>query len=114
MSPLLVSFTLVAFLYVRPIANTYLSSDLQDEAFELGLLWSRMYEPHSQPRKLIGEIMDTYYLVNVVHNDFTAAEAIFKPFYKATGSEGPKAIVTNGVNGHKLTNGVNGVNGHAH
>jgi hypothetical protein len=61
--------------------------------------------------------------MNVVHNDFTDPEAIFKPFFKAGeeyaatvgGVNGVvtkcvNGITTNGVNG-VTTNGVNGTNG---
>ena len=42
-----------------------------------------MYEPGSLSRKLINDLMDTAYLVNVVHNDFRDPSAIFKPFFLA-------------------------------
>jgi methylenetetrahydrofolate reductase (NADPH) len=32
---------------------------------------------------VISELMDTCFLVNVVHNDFHDSEAIFEPFFKA-------------------------------
>ena len=76
-------------------------SFFQDEAFELGQQWAKLYEPDSPSCKLITEIMDTSFLVNVVHNDFHSSDAIFKPFMKA-GAEflamNPKTKVT--VNGH--------------
>ena len=56
---------------------------LQDEAYELGRQWAKFYEPESASRKLIDGVMDTYYLVNVVHNDFKKPDAIFEPFFKA-------------------------------
>lgn len=57
--------------------------DIQDEAFELGRQWAMFYEPDSISRKLISDMMDSAFLVNVVHNDFKDTEAIFKPFYAA-------------------------------
>ena len=58
-----------------------------------------MYEPDSPSRKLISDIMDTSFLVNVVHNDFHDSEAIFEHFYKA-GAEylamKPNSITING------------------
>ena len=56
---------------------------LQDEAYELGSQWAKVYGPDSPSYKLISEIMDTWYLVNVVHNDFQDRDAIFQPFFKA-------------------------------
>ena len=52
--------------------------------------------------------MDTYYLVNVVHNDFKKPNAIFEPFFKAGadyalkhGSVKPLVEQSNGhANGH--------------
>ncbi|TFK39867.1 methylenetetrahydrofolate reductase-domain-containing protein [Crucibulum laeve] len=71
----------------------------KDEAFELGQQWAKLYEPESTSRKLISEIMDTYFLVNVVHNDFHDPEAIFKPFLKA-GTEYTAKSKSTAVNGH--------------
>jgi len=71
----------------------------KDEAFELGQQWAKLYEPDSPSRKLISDIMDTSFLVNVVHNDFHDSEAIFEHFYKA-GAEylamKPNSITING------------------
>ncbi|KAJ7574444.1 methylenetetrahydrofolate reductase-domain-containing protein [Mycena floridula] len=55
----------------------------KDEAFELGQQWAKVYEPDSPSRKLISEVMDTSFLVNVVHNDFHDPDAIFQPFLLA-------------------------------
>ena len=52
------------------------------------------------------DLMDTSFLVNVVHNDFKDPHAIFKPFFLAGetyAAQNPKAI--NGTS----VNGVNGV-----
>ncbi|EIW58177.1 methylenetetrahydrofolate reduct [Trametes versicolor FP-101664 SS1] len=77
----------------------------KDEAYELGRQWAKLYEPESPTSKLIDNIMDTYCLVNVVHNDYKKPEAIFEPFFKAGaeyaakyGSTSPPT--TNGANGH--------------
>ncbi|KAF7356615.1 Methylenetetrahydrofolate reductase [Mycena venus] len=55
----------------------------KDEAFELGQQWAKLYDADSPSRKIISELMDTCFLVNVVHNDFHDPEAIFEPFFKA-------------------------------
>ncbi|KAI0640789.1 methylenetetrahydrofolate reduct [Trametes meyenii] len=55
----------------------------KDEAYELGRQWAKLYDPESSTRKLIDGVMDTYYLVNVVHNDYKKPHAIFEPFFKA-------------------------------
>ncbi|KAH8832724.1 methylenetetrahydrofolate reductase-domain-containing protein [Flagelloscypha sp. PMI_526] len=55
----------------------------KDEAYELGQQWANFYDPESTARKVITDLMDTWYLVNVVHNDFHDRDAIFQPFLKA-------------------------------
>ncbi|KAL1733970.1 methylenetetrahydrofolate reductase-domain-containing protein [Schizophyllum commune] len=70
----------------------------KDEAYELGSQWAKVYGPDSPSYKLISEIMDTWYLVNVVHNDFQDRDAIFQPFFKA-GEEYAAKAKANGVNG---------------
>ncbi|KAI1796765.1 methylenetetrahydrofolate reduct [Ganoderma leucocontextum] len=69
----------------------------KDEAYELGRQWALFYEPESPSRKLIDEVMNTYYLVNVVHNDFKKADAIFQPFYKAGAEYAAKHAALNGA-----------------
>jgi len=85
----------------------------KDEAFELGYQWSQIYDATSTARALISDMMDTYFLVNVVHNDFQDADAIFRPFL---GDDIPKPdpnavkAKTNGIktNGVKVNGKVNG------
>ena len=72
----------------------------QDEAFELGAQWAKLYEHDSATQKLINDLMDTWFLVNVVHNDFHDRDAIFKPFYKAGAEFKAMNAKPNGINGH--------------
>ena len=65
-----------------------LTSELQDEAFELGYRWANVYEANSVSRRLIQDMMDTFFLVNVVHNDFKDPQAIFQPFLKVGAESG--------------------------
>ncbi|KAF8508575.1 methylenetetrahydrofolate reductase-domain-containing protein [Hysterangium stoloniferum] len=60
----------------------------KDEAFELGYHWANVYEPTSPSRRLVHDMMDSFFLVNVVHNDFKDPEAIFLPFFKVGGEHG--------------------------
>lgn len=70
----------------------------QDEAFELGKQWAQFYEHDSPPRKLINSVMASAYLVNVVHNNFKDADAIFEPFYEAGARHAQAANgLTNGL-----------------
>ena len=62
--------------------SLHLTFELQDEAFELGYRWANVYEANSVSRRLIQDMMDTFFLVNVVHNDFKDPQAIFEPFLK--------------------------------
>jgi len=55
----------------------------QDEAYELGQQWAKLYEADSPSRRLIRDLMDDFLLVNVVHNDYKDAGAIFEPFFRA-------------------------------
>ena len=95
----------------------------QDEAYELGCQWAQYYESGSPSRKLITQIMDTYLLVNIVHNDFKKPDALYEPFFKA-GAEcaaaaqeaeeyQPALLAKNRPNG-RFTGLANGyTNGHA-
>jgi len=58
----------------------------KDEAFELGVQWANVYETGSASRKLICDMMNTYFLVNVVHNDFKDPDTIFRGFHEAAAS----------------------------
>ena len=42
-------------------------------------------------------MMSTYYLVNVVHNDYKKPNAIFEPFFKAAADYAAKHAKTNGT-----------------
>lgn len=74
----------------------------QDEAFHLGTQWAQVYEPNSPTHRLLVTTMETFYLVNVVHNDIKDPEAIFQPFYRAAQSKKSTIDIkhTNGINGY--------------
>ncbi|KAG9075597.1 hypothetical protein FS749_012719 [Ceratobasidium sp. UAMH 11750] len=83
----------------------------KDEAFELGCQWAQIYEPDSPSRKLIKNMMDDFFLVNLVHNDFQDREAIFRPFFADAGCK---------LNGDESVSKLNGeiaalkINGDSH
>ncbi|KAM0749328.1 methylenetetrahydrofolate reductase [Meredithblackwellia eburnea MCA 4105] len=57
----------------------------KDEAFELGAQWAKLYSTSSPATaNLIQGIMDSYYLVNIVYNNYRDPDdlAIFKPFFQ--------------------------------
>ncbi|PKY17062.1 methylenetetrahydrofolate reduct [Rhizophagus irregularis] len=52
----------------------------KDEAFELWNEWTKIYDTDSISAKLITDIADNWYLINIVHNDFHDSDGIFKIF----------------------------------
>ncbi|RYP15538.1 hypothetical protein DL765_005657 [Monosporascus sp. GIB2] len=52
----------------------------RDEAYRLGKDWAHCYDPNSPSRVLIDKIMDEWYLVNIVNNDFHQPRTIFELF----------------------------------
>ena len=54
----------------------------KDEAFSLWMNdWASIYEPKSESYRLIKEIYDTYYLVNIVDNDYVDGDLIQQILY---------------------------------
>ena len=54
----------------------------QDEAFALWQThWAKLYDPHSESRKVIDSLTETYYLVNLVDNDFIRGNLLFEVVY---------------------------------
>ncbi|KAG5455766.1 MAG: hypothetical protein BJ554DRAFT_4706 [Olpidium bornovanus] len=56
------------------------SARRKDEAFELWAQWAKIYNRGSPSAELIESIADSWFLVNVVHNDFQKPQAIFDIF----------------------------------
>ncbi|RIA92482.1 methylenetetrahydrofolate reductase-domain-containing protein [Glomus cerebriforme] len=52
----------------------------KDEAFELWNEWAKIYDTDSISAKLITDIAENWYLINIVHNDFHDNDGIFKIF----------------------------------
>ena len=52
----------------------------KDEAYRLGDDWSRCYPAGSSSRRLIEGLMNEWYLVNIVNNDFHQEKEIFRIF----------------------------------
>lgn len=52
----------------------------KDEAYLLGEQWSKCHEAASPSRKLIQGVMDDWYLVNIVDNDFHRSNGVFELF----------------------------------
>ncbi|KAI9710848.1 MAG: hypothetical protein M1828_002020 [Chrysothrix sp. TS-e1954] len=79
----------------------------KDEFFRLGVDWAHCYAAGSPSRDLIGGMMDSWSLINIVHNDFHREDGIFPLFdglsLENTGGSGQK--MSNGVNGTAALNG---------
>ncbi|KAI9821290.1 MAG: hypothetical protein M1827_004026 [Pycnora praestabilis] len=52
----------------------------KDEAFRLGSDWAACHLASSPSRHLLENVMETWYLVNIVHNDFHESHGIFPLF----------------------------------
>lgn len=52
----------------------------KDEAFELWNEWARIYDRESDSAKLMLDIMNNWYLINIVHNDFQDENGIWRLF----------------------------------
>ncbi|KAF4625932.1 hypothetical protein G7Y89_g12231 [Cudoniella acicularis] len=77
----------------------------KDEAFRLGMDWAHCYSALSPSRQLIENTMETWYLVNIVHNDFHQTHGLFPLFAGLSVEDIDKPFEvehTNGVNGTKL------------
>ncbi|MCJ1358855.1 MAG: hypothetical protein MMC33_008855 [Icmadophila ericetorum] len=89
----------------------------KDEAFRLGLDWANCHDQRSPSRQLLTDIMNTWYLVNIVNNDFHESHGIYPLFKDLEVPKLEKAVepltqpLTNGhaaVNGFDPTSLVNG------
>ncbi|KAI9678326.1 MAG: hypothetical protein M1817_006272 [Caeruleum heppii] len=93
----------------------------KDEAFRLGYDWAHCHSVSSPSRHLIENIMDTWYLVNIVHNDFHQSRSIFSLFDGLQVPDLDKELAvsravkdlhsSNGVEVHGTVNGVSTTNG---
>ncbi|KAF7728077.1 hypothetical protein EC973_006715 [Apophysomyces ossiformis] len=52
----------------------------KEEAFALWNEWARLYEPASPSNSLLKTIADSWYLINIVHNDFHDELALWRLF----------------------------------
>ncbi|KAL0261985.1 methylenetetrahydrofolate reductase (NAD(P)H) met13 [Diplodia seriata] len=86
----------------------------KDEFYRLGEDWAKCYTSVSPSRYIIEDLMDTWYLVNIVHNDFHIDNGIFALFdgleVKDLDKE-PHGTAESEVNGHSATNGEAHTNG---
>jgi len=92
----------------------------KDEAFRLGMDWAHCHSAISPSRHLIESMMASWYLVNIVHNDFHQTHGLFPLFDGLSVEDMGKpfeAAYTNGlgsehngfhINGNGNTHPVNG------
>lgn len=74
----------------------------KDEAFRLGTDWANCYPAESPSRQLIESVMNNWYLINIVDNDFHSARGIFELFdgLQVKNLDGPLEENRPVVNGH--------------
>ncbi|KAL1640715.1 methylenetetrahydrofolate reductase (NAD(P)H) met13 [Diplodia intermedia] len=86
----------------------------KDEFYRLGEDWAKCYSSVSPSRYIIEDLMDTWYLINIVHNDFHIDNGIFALFdgleVKDLDKE-PHVTAESEVNGHSAINGEAHANG---
>ncbi|KXX79788.1 Methylenetetrahydrofolate reductase 1 [Madurella mycetomatis] len=78
----------------------------KDEAFQLGTEWARCYEAGTPSRLLIEQIMDTWYLVNIVNNDFHEGQMLFELLKDLEVQDMDKVPESQSNGTHDLTNGA--------
>ncbi|KAF1812067.1 methylenetetrahydrofolate reduct [Eremomyces bilateralis CBS 781.70] len=76
----------------------------KDEFYRLGQDWANCYSATNQSRYVIEDMMDTYYLVNIVHNDFRKTEGIF-PLFDGLGLQDMEKLI------HAVDKGIATVDG---
>ncbi|KAH6631899.1 methylenetetrahydrofolate reductase-domain-containing protein [Chaetomium tenue] len=83
----------------------------KDEAFQLGMEWARCYETGTPSRSILDEVMNTWYLVNIVNNDFHRGETIFEVLkgLEAPGLDQVPEPQTNGATNGATNGDHNGV-----
>lgn len=74
----------------------------KDEAFRLGTDWANCHPAGSPSRQLIESIMNNWYLMNIVDNDFHSSRGIFELFHglQVKNLDGPLENNKPMVNGH--------------
>ncbi|KAL8709334.1 MAG: hypothetical protein Q9220_005927 [cf. Caloplaca sp. 1 TL-2023] len=74
----------------------------KDEAFRLGSDWANCHPAGSPSRQLIGSIIDNWYLINIVDNDFHSTHGVFDLFkgLHVENMDAPLESVKPMVNGH--------------
>ena len=76
----------------------------KDEFYRLGQDWANCHASTSPARYVIGDLIDTWYLLNIVHNDFHVTSGIF-PLFDGLKVEGMEKKFESGLT---ATNGTNG------
>ena len=89
----------------------------KDEFYRLGQDWSNCHASTSPARYVIGDVINSWYLLNIVHNDFHVTNGIF-PLFDGLKVEGMDKKFDSGItsdapptNGHTTSNGTDGTNG---
>ncbi|KAG0299591.1 hypothetical protein BGZ98_009919 [Dissophora globulifera] len=83
----------------------------KDEAFALWEQWSKCYHQESKSRELLSDFAQTWYLINIVNNDYHDKEGIFGVFEEdilaAEATKAQEALQkANAANGHAELSGT--------
>ncbi|KAI5778617.1 methylenetetrahydrofolate reductase-domain-containing protein [Geopyxis carbonaria] len=84
----------------------------KDEAFRLGEDWAHCYDLETPARHLIQNIMDTWWLINIVDNDFHRSGKLFDLFEGLEVKNLDEVLeLSEKTEALNITNGTNGTNG---
>ncbi|KAI0206397.1 methylenetetrahydrofolate reduct [Astrocystis sublimbata] len=80
----------------------------KDEAYRLGNDWARCHEASSPSRALIEGMMNNWYLINIVNNDFHDTKAVFDLFegLEVQQIDTPVSNSISNANGNNIANGL--------
>ena len=84
----------------------------KDEAYRLGSDWAKCYSSLSPSRQLIDGMMENWYLVNIVDNDFHSTHGVFALFdgLEVPGiDDRPKSIDKARSDNREVTAELNGI-----
>jgi len=84
----------------------------KDEAYRLGDDWAHCHTPESPSRKLIAGVMDDWYLVNIVNNDFHQTHTIFDIFKDLSVEHMNQPISNETVTNQHANNAAHEADGH--
>lgn len=83
----------------------------KDEFYRLGQQWANCHPSTSPSRYVIEDVMDTWYLINIVHNNFQETNGIFPLFDGLEVADMDKELHSTGLKNGDVADGDSAVNG---